>query len=126
MQLEQERKIKRNILALKRDIDAKDLLDFFIEQEVFDFPDVEKINGFNPNTTESRNNCFFQLLFQSGNRAYDVFLYALRQTQLDHLADLIENTQVNDGAVQPAGLIKKIIIYIYLDTIALDSQWDHL
>ncbi|XP_045164985.2 uncharacterized protein LOC128546145 isoform X2 [Mercenaria mercenaria] len=100
MQLDKERKIKRNLLALKRDMDAKDLTDYFIEQEIFDFPDVERINGYNPNTTDNRNNCFFQLLFQSGDRAYDVFLYSLRQNQQEHLADMIDNTQLNDGAAQ--------------------------
>lgn len=100
MQLDQERKIKRNLIALKRDMDAKDLIDYFIEKDLFDFKDFEEINGFNPNTTESRNNRFFHLLFQSGPQAYDVFVYALRSCHLDHLADLVENTQVNDAASQ--------------------------
>ena len=103
MHLDKERKIKRNLLALKRDIDAKDLCDFFIQEEIFDFPDTDQINGFNPNTTENRNSCFFKLLFQSGERAYDVFLNALRQNQQEYLADMIENTQINDGAAQQAG-----------------------
>ncbi|XP_060555241.1 death domain-containing protein CRADD-like isoform X2 [Ruditapes philippinarum] len=100
MLLDHERKIKKNLLALKKDMDARDLTDFFIQEEIFDFPDIDKINGYNPNTTDNRNNCFFQLLFQSGERAYDVFLRALRQNQQDYLADLIENTQVNDGQAQ--------------------------
>jgi hypothetical protein len=103
MLLDHERKIKKNLLALKKDMDARDLTDFFIQEEIFDFPDIDKINGYNPNTTDNRNNCFFQLLFQSGERAYDVFLRALRQNQQDYLADLIENTQVNDGQAQATG-----------------------
>lgn len=96
----QEQKIKKNYRMLKTDVDAKDLTDFFIEREIFDFPDVDKINNYNPNTQENRNNCFFQLLFQSGPRAYDVFLYALRQNKLDHIVDILERTEVTASTAE--------------------------
>ncbi|KAL4227148.1 hypothetical protein ACF0H5_015121 [Mactra antiquata] len=98
MQIDNERRIKKNLRELKKDMDAKDLVDYFIEKEIFDFPDLEKINGFNPNTTENRNNCFFSLLFQSGNRAYGVFLEALRDHGQQHLAEMIENTELENAA----------------------------
>lgn len=105
-----ERRIKKNIRDLKRDMDAKDLIDYFIEKEIFDFADLEKINGYNPNTSDNRNNCFFILLLQSGPQAYSVFLDSLRVNGQDHLADLVENTQLEGSAVAAEkGIIQYLV-----------------
>ena len=101
-----ERKIKKNLIYLKKNMDAKDLTDYFIQEEVFDFPDIDMIKGFNPNTTESRNDCFFKLLFMSGPNAYNVFLESLRINGQDFLADKIEGTHVEGGDTASAALGK--------------------
>ena len=98
MAKDQERKIKKNYITLKEDMDAKDLTDWFIQEEIFDFSDYEYINGFNPNTSTNRNNAFFSLLFNSGPRAYPVFLKALEKNGQSHLAEKIENTVLVGGA----------------------------
>lgn len=98
MSTEHERKIRKCIIALKRDMDAKELVDYFISEEIFDHRDSELINGYNPNTTSNRNDAFFRLLFASGDRAYSVFLEALNRNVQSHLAQMIENTVLNDGA----------------------------
>ena len=59
---EDQKRIRKNLSMIKHYIDANDLTDYFIENEIFDFPDVERITGYNPNTKESRNNCFLQML----------------------------------------------------------------
>ena len=101
--MEHERKIKKNIINLKKDMDAKDLVDYMISEEIFDFDDNEKINGYNPNTASNRNNAFFTLLFGSGDRAYTVFLGALARNGQRHLAEMIENTVLVGGEGDQAG-----------------------
>lgn len=88
----------KNIIKLKSDMDAKDLTDYFIQEEILDFRDVEMINGYNPNTSDSRNTCFFRLICDKPDHAYDVFLNALRGNNQGYLADMIEGTEV---VVQP-------------------------
>ena len=94
MREELKKKIKKNIIQLKRDMDARDLTDYFIQEDILDFNDVEKINGYNPNTSDSRNTCFFGLILDRSDEAYNVFLMALRENSLEYLADMVENTQV--------------------------------
>ena len=98
MNKDHERKIKKNIVALKKDMDAKDLIDWFIQEEIFDFEDHERITGYNPNTAANRNNEFFKLLFNSGPQAYSVFLKALEKNGQSHLTRLVENTVLSGGA----------------------------
>ena len=103
MSPEHERKIRKCYIALKRDMDAKDLVDYFITEEIFDPSDSETINGYNPNTTSNRNDAFFRLLFNSGDRAYTVFLTALERNGQPHLAEMVENTVFVDGAFGDQG-----------------------
>ncbi|KAK3579405.1 hypothetical protein CHS0354_029713 [Potamilus streckersoni] len=91
---EHKRKILKNFISLKQDVDPKDIVDYFVEQELFDFEDVEKINNYNPNTQANRWQGFSKLLFSCGPKAYEVFLYALEQTKYNDLADAIRNTKV--------------------------------
>lgn len=81
-------------------MDAKDLTDYFIQEDILSFHDVDKITGYNPNTADSRNTCFFRIILDKEDRAYHVFLNALRENNQDHLAELIENTQVQAQPVQ--------------------------
>ena len=97
MRKDHERKIMKNLVALKQDMDAKDLVDWFIQEEIFDFADNDIINGYNPNTASNRNNAFFKLLFNSGPQAYEVFLKALERNGQTHLAERIENTELAGG-----------------------------
>lgn len=109
MLIEHERKIKKNLVQLKQDMDAKDLLDWFIQYEIFDFADQDVIIGYNPNTTSNRNNAFFRLLFQSGPRAYSVFLEALKKSGQPHLAEMIEKTVLEGGNNDAGGELKWIM-----------------
>jgi len=88
-----KKKISRNIIEIKRDIDAQELTDFFIAEEVLSFDEVDQINSYNPNTKENRNNAFLRILLKKDDKAFDVFTGALRQIGFDHLADLILNTE---------------------------------
>ncbi|XP_052779447.1 uncharacterized protein LOC128216815 [Mya arenaria] len=99
MREELQRKITKNIIDIKKDMDAKDLVDHFIQEGVFDLLDDEEINGFNPNTAENRNKCFLTKLLKKDDRAYEVFLKTLRHVRLDHLAEQIENTEVATAPV---------------------------
>ena len=92
MSTEHERKIRKCYIELKRDMDAKELVDYFITEEIFDPSDGEVINGYNPNTQSNRNDAFFRLLFDSSDRAYEVFLRALERNGQTHLAQMVENT----------------------------------
>lgn len=95
---EHKKKIMKNYIILKRDVDPKDLVDYFVEQELFDFEDVEKINNYNPNTQANRWQGFGSLLFSCGPKAYEVFLYALEQVKYNDLADAIRNTKVEHSS----------------------------
>ena len=111
MREELQIKIKKNLIAIKKDMDAKDLVDHFIQGLIFDLPDEEAINGFNPNTAENRNKCFIRLLMNKEDRAYDVFLQTLRIVGLDHIADQIDNTQVTTAQGNyPQYLLEMLLI----------------
>ncbi|XP_052213937.1 death domain-containing protein CRADD-like isoform X1 [Dreissena polymorpha] len=107
-----QQKITKNYRAIKKDIDAKDLLDIFIEENVFDFKDKDEIEGWNPNTQENRNSCFIQKILQKGDNAYTVFIDALKEHGLQHLVDLLESTRVdlpNQGdAADPYAWLQEI------------------
>ena len=105
MPTEEARKIKKNLVALKKDMDAKDLIDHFIQDEIFELDDRDYINGFNPNTPVSRNDAFFERLFNSGPKAYSVFLKALKQNGQQHLANLIEETVLPGDAGDIGGTV---------------------
>ncbi|KAL3853826.1 hypothetical protein ACJMK2_017329 [Sinanodonta woodiana] len=96
---EHKKKILKNFINLKRDVDPKDIVDYFVEQELFDFEDVDKINNYNPNTQANRWLGFGSLLFSCGPKAYDVFLYALEQVKYNDLADAIRNTKVENSSM---------------------------
>ncbi|XP_052272560.1 uncharacterized protein LOC127873039 isoform X2 [Dreissena polymorpha] len=104
-------KITKNLQAIKKDIDAKDLLDIFIEKNVFDFKDKDEIEGWNPNTQENRNNCFIRKILQKGDNAYTVFIDALKAHGFQHLVDLLESNLVDplnqDNGLKPVGLTEE-------------------
>ncbi|WAR26900.1 CRADD-like protein [Mya arenaria] len=113
MREELQRKIKKNIIDIKKDMDAKDLVDHFVQEDVFDLPDDEEINGFNPNTAENRNKCFLAKLLKKDDRAYDVFLQTLHLVGLAHLAEQIENTEVATApVVDPTSWLAQIAEHI--------------
>ena len=89
---DQEMRIRENQDLLNENVDAKDLVDYFIQEDIFDFSDAEQINGYSPNTRMNRNGCFFELLFNSGPRAFDVLLQALQSERQEFLVEKIMNS----------------------------------
>ena len=106
-------KIKRNFRYLKNEIDAKELQDHFVEAEIFDFPDLDAINGYNPDTKENRNNCFFRLMRNAGPKAYDVFLYALRKNGQEYVAERLEETVPSQQACEADYYGKFCLLSVY-------------
>lgn len=92
------RKVEKNLVFIKENLDSKDILDYFIQDGIFTSGIAEEVLTFNPNTRENRNRLFLQYLQRSGPRGVDVFLEALDQTRNGFIADRIRNTELTgDG-----------------------------
>lgn len=92
MNEEQKKKIFANIVFLRDNLDAKDILDYFIEKMIFTLDHKDEIVSQIPNTRLKRNDKFLEILMRSGPQAYDVFLYALEQSGSKFIADRINST----------------------------------
>ncbi|KAL5019717.1 hypothetical protein ScPMuIL_002609 [Solemya velum] len=90
------RKVEKNLVFIKENLDSKDILDYFIQDGIFTSGIAEEVLTFNPNTRENRNRLFLQYLQRSGPRGVDVFLEALDQTRNGFIADRIRNTELTD------------------------------
>ncbi|KAL3835908.1 hypothetical protein ACJMK2_021369 [Sinanodonta woodiana] len=92
MQQEDERRILKNIVNLKT-VDPIELAYYFIQEELFDFSDIDQIKNYNPDSKDNRWRGFAPLLFDCGPRAYETLLLALEQRNYTELAMSIRTTQ---------------------------------
>ncbi|KAK3591373.1 hypothetical protein CHS0354_005289 [Potamilus streckersoni] len=93
MRPEDEKKIRKNFVTLKKNVDPLDLADYFIQEELFDFSDINRINSYNPNTVANRWQGFASLLFDCGPKAYETLLLALEECKYHDIVRSIRTTK---------------------------------
>jgi hypothetical protein len=82
--------IIHNISFITKEIDAKELLDYFVKKDIFTIDDCEVVTRQNPDTRLKRNHAFMTLLLRCGPRAYGVFIQSLKD--YPHVVERILNS----------------------------------
>ena len=95
------RRIKNNWTFLKENLVQHEIRDFFINEAVWDIADIEEINA--EKTPKEKNERFLKLLLRSDNRAYDVFVAALREKGSTHIIQKLQNTHITKDSKKPSG-----------------------
>ena len=100
LKADDQRRITKTRSLIKENIDARHLIDTFLEREIFGFGDVDLINGFNPDTRAVKNDCFINLLVNSGPTAYGLFLEALNTRGYSWLAKELDDTPLDNSQTE--------------------------
>jgi hypothetical protein len=87
-------KIAINIQFIVDEVEAADLLNYFIQEGVLSDDDSDLVRNAIPNTRINRNLAFLNLLINSEPRAYGVFIESLTRSKSTHVVDTIQNTVV--------------------------------
>jgi hypothetical protein len=85
-------KVAINIQLIVDDIDATDLLNYFIQEELMSDDDSDVVRNANPNTRLNRNLIFLYLLINSEPRTYGVFIQSLTRSECTHVVDALQDT----------------------------------
>nr|XP_022301225.1 death domain-containing protein CRADD-like [Crassostrea virginica]XP_022301226.1 death domain-containing protein CRADD-like [Crassostrea virginica] len=91
---EDEQRIKKNIRYLKENLDQAQIRGYFMEEDIWDFPDFQEIDS--GATDFKKNEIFIYLLLKSGPRAYKVFIKALKEHHSTHIIEKLESTEITD------------------------------
>ena len=94
-------RIIHNWIFLKENLVQHEIRDFFIDENVWDQGDIEEIDA--EKTPKEKNEKFLKLLLQSGQRAYEVFVAALREKCSTHIIEKLQNTRTTTDSTKPAG-----------------------
>jgi hypothetical protein len=98
-------KIAINLQLIVDDIDATDLLDYFIQEEVLSDDDSDVVRNANPNTHMNRNLIFLHMIINSEPRTYDVFIQSLTRSKCTHVVDALQNTVLESHVVDVGKLL---------------------
>ena len=106
---EDGQRIKKNIRYLKENLEQDQIRGYFMEEDIWDFPDFQEIDS--GATPLKRNEIFIKLLLKSGPRAYKVFIEALTHKNSTHIIEKLESTEIKDDTQGTSGKdIKNIIV----------------
>ena len=94
-------RIKHNWKFLKDNLVQHEIRDMLINEDVWDIGDIEEIDA--EKTSKEKNEKFLKLLLRSDNRAYDVFVAALRGKCSTHIIEKLQNTRTTNDFRKPAG-----------------------
>ena len=98
---EDDHRIKRNWTFLKTNLVQHEIRDMFLVEDILELRDFEKIDA--EKTPEEKNEMFLKLLLQSGTRAYKVFIAALRENNLTHIVEQLQQTPITEAPREPSG-----------------------
>nr|XP_022287363.1 uncharacterized protein LOC111100064 [Crassostrea virginica]XP_022287364.1 uncharacterized protein LOC111100064 [Crassostrea virginica]XP_022287365.1 uncharacterized protein LOC111100064 [Crassostrea virginica]XP_022287366.1 uncharacterized protein LOC111100064 [Crassostrea virginica]XP_022287367.1 uncharacterized protein LOC111100064 [Crassostrea virginica]XP_022287368.1 uncharacterized protein LOC111100064 [Crassostrea virginica]XP_022287369.1 uncharacterized protein LOC111100064 [Crasso len=93
-------RIKHNWKFLKENLVQHEIRDMLINEGVWDIDDIEEIDA--EKTSKEKNEKFLKLLLRSDNRAYDVFVAALREKCSTHIIEKLQNTWTTNDFRKPA------------------------
>ncbi|CAC5411735.1 unnamed protein product [Mytilus coruscus] len=86
-------KIKKNFTSIIANLKIDDIVDHMINEDVFDYDDMEKINS--KVTQKDKNREFVTILIKSKPKGYEEFIKCLRESGVyGDIADQIEQTVV--------------------------------
>ena len=94
-------RIKQNWIFLKENLVQHEIRDVFINEDIWDPGDIEEIDA--EKTPKEKNEKFLRLLLQSGQRAYEVFVAALREKCSTHIIEKLQNTRTTMHSAKPTG-----------------------
>lgn len=87
-------KIKKNFTSIISNLRIDDIVDHMINEDVFDYDDMEKINS--KATQKDKNREFVTILIKRHSKGYEEFIKCLRDSEVYvDIADQIEKTVVD-------------------------------
>jgi hypothetical protein len=98
-------KLAINLQFIVDEIDAADLLDYFIQEGVLSDDDSDLVRNVIPNTRINRNLAFLNLLSNSEPRAFGVFIESLTRSKSTYVVDTIQNTVVESHGADIGKLV---------------------
>lgn len=96
-----DQRIKRNWTFLKRNLVQFEVRDAFLDEDIWDLRDFEKIDA--EKTPEEKNEMFLKLLLQSDPRAYKIFITAIQNNNLTHIAEKLQQTPIKEDPQESSG-----------------------